>query len=117
MSKTKAEALAILREKQEQSLFPAGRERAEKQHAAGKLTARERIELLMDPGTFQELDRFVTHRSRDFGMDKSQPLGDGVITGYGKIEGRIVYVFSQDFTVFGGSLSGDRKSTRLNSSH
>jgi propionyl-CoA carboxylase beta chain len=106
MSKTKDEALAILRDKQEQSLFPAGRERVEKQHAAGKLTARERVDLLLDAGTFQELDRFVTHRSRDFGLDKSQPLGDGVVCGFGKIDGRIVYVFSQDFSVFGGSLSG-----------
>ncbi|MGZ3741273.1 MAG: acyl-CoA carboxylase subunit beta [Bdellovibrionota bacterium] len=106
MSKTKDEALSILREKQEASLFPAGRDRVKKQHDAGKLTARERIDLLLDPGSFQELDRFVTHRSRDFGLDKSQPLGDGVVTGFGKIDGRIVYVFSQDFSVFGGSLSG-----------
>ncbi|MGZ3721213.1 MAG: carboxyl transferase domain-containing protein, partial [Bdellovibrionota bacterium] len=106
MSKTKDEALSILREKQEASLFPAGRDRVKKQHDAGKLTARERIDLLLDPGSFQELDRFVTHRSRDFGLDKSQPLGDGVICGFGKIDGRIVYVFSQDFAVFGGSLSG-----------
>lgn len=103
---TKEEALKILAEKQEKSIFPAGKERVAKQHEAGKLTARERIELLLDPGTFQELDRFVTHRSRDFGMEKSQPLGDGVVTGFGQIDGRIVYVFSQDFTVFGGSLSG-----------
>jgi len=106
MSKTKEQALAALAEKQEKSLYPAGKERADKQHKAGKLTARERVELLLDAGTFQELDRFVTHRSHDFGMEKSLPLGDGVITGYGKIDGRIVYVFSQDFTVFGGSLSG-----------
>jgi propionyl-CoA carboxylase beta chain len=106
MSLTKDEALAHLREKQEGSLFPAGKDRVKKQHEAGKLTARERIELLLDPGTFQELDRFVTHRSNDFGMEKSRPLGDGVVTGFGQIDGRIVYVFSQDFTVFGGSLSG-----------
>ena len=106
MSKTLEQSLQTLASMQEKSLFPAGKERADKQHQAGKLTARERVELLLDPGSFQELDRFVTHRCRDFGMEKQQPLGDGVITGYGKIDGRIVYVFSQDFTVFGGSLSG-----------
>ena len=106
MSLSKDQSLTRLREMQDGSLFPAGRERVKKQHEAGKLTARERIELLLDPGTFQELDRFVTHRSNDFGLDKSRPLGDGVVTGFGKIDGRIVYVFSQDFTVFGGSLSG-----------
>ncbi len=106
MSKTLEQAMATLAEKQEKSVYPAGKERADKQHKAGKLTARERVELLLDPGSFHELDRFVTHRCRDFAMDKSQPLGDGVVTGYGKIDGRIVYVFSQDFTVFGGSLSG-----------
>lgn len=88
------------------SEFPAGKERADKQHAAGKLTARERIDLLLDPGSFQELDRFVTHRCAHFGMEKNQPLGDGVVTGYGKVAGRTVYVFSQDFAVYGGSLSG-----------
>ena len=106
MSKTQKEALATLQEKIRLSEFPAGKDRAEKQHAAGKLTARERIELLLDPGTFQELDRFVTHRCSSFGLENNQPLGDGVITGFGKVNGRIVYVFSQDFTVFGGSLSG-----------
>jgi propionyl-CoA carboxylase beta chain len=106
MSKTQKEALAVLAEKLKTSEFPAGKERVEKQHQAGKLSARERIELLLDSGTFQELDRFVTHRCTSFGMEKSQPLGDGVVTGFGKIDGRLVYVFSQDFTVFGGSLSG-----------
>lgn len=80
--------------------------RIAKQHEAGKLTARERIDLLLDPGTFIELDRFVTHRCTDFDMQKQKVLGDGVITGWGKVDGRKVFVFAQDFTVFGGSLSG-----------
>lgn len=83
-----------------------GKERLEKQHAAGKLTARERIELLMDPGSFVELDAFVTHRCTDFEMQNQKFLGDGVVTGYGTVNGRTVFIFSQDFTVFGGSLSG-----------
>ena len=82
-----------------------GKERIERQHAAGKLTARERVEALLDPGSFEELDRLVTHRARDFGMDKNVIPGDGVITGYGRVEDRLVYLFAQDFTVFGGSLS------------
>jgi acetyl-CoA carboxylase carboxyltransferase component len=81
-----------------------GKARVEKQHAAGKLTARERIELLVDPGSFVEMDRFRTHRCDDFGMEKQQPPGDGVITGWGTVDGRKVFVFSQDFTVFGGAL-------------
>jgi propionyl-CoA carboxylase beta chain len=83
-----------------------GEERIERQHASGKLTARERVELLLDPGTFVETDKFKTHRCTDFDMDKKKIPGDGVVTGYGSIDGRVVYVFSQDFTVFGGSLSG-----------
>ncbi|RZA09667.1 MAG: acyl-CoA carboxylase subunit beta [Proteobacteria bacterium] len=106
MSKTQKEAFLALAQKLKQSEAPGGQERVEKQHKAGKLSARERVELLLDPGTFEELDRFVTHRSTSFGMEKSLPLGDGVITGYGKVDGRLIYVFSQDFTVFGGSLSG-----------
>jgi len=82
-----------------------GKDRVEKQHKAGKLTARERIELLLDPGSFVEVDRLRTHRTRDFGMDKSHPLGDGMITGYGQVDGRHVFVYAQDFTVFGGSMS------------
>src|ERR687883_882928 len=82
-----------------------GPQRLEKQHAAGKLTARERIDLLFDPGTFQEVDKLVTHRCRDFGMAEQVVPGDGVIAGHGRIEGRPVYAFAQDFTVFGGSLS------------
>ncbi len=81
-----------------------GTQRIEKQHAAGKLTARERLELLLDPGSFEELDRFVTHRCAEFGMNEKKVLGDGVVTGHGTIDGRRVFVFAQDFTVFGGSL-------------
>src|SRR5580693_6359135 len=82
-----------------------GAERREREHKAGKLTARERVELLLDEGTFEELDKFVRHRSTDFRMDEQRPAGDGFVTGYGRIGGRLVYVFAQDFTVFGGSLS------------
>ena len=81
-----------------------GKERIDDQHKKGKLTARERIGLLLDPGSFNELDKFVTHRATDLGMDRSKPLGDGVVTGYGKIDGRLVYVYAHDFTIFGGSL-------------
>jgi propionyl-CoA carboxylase beta chain len=83
-----------------------GEARTAKQHEAGKLTARERIDVFLDPGTFVELDKFKTHRCSDFGMDSQKVLGDGVVTGYGLVEGRQVFVFAQDFTVFGGSLSG-----------
>jgi propionyl-CoA carboxylase beta chain len=82
-----------------------GAERREREHKAGKLTARERINLLLDEGTFEELDKFVRHRCVDFGMQDQRPPGDGFVTGFGRIEGRLVYVFAQDFTVFGGSLS------------
>ncbi len=82
-----------------------GTERIKKQHLSGKKTARERIDLLLDPGSFHEIDKLVTHWNYDFGMDKKKFLGDGVVTGYGKINGRLVYVFAQDFTVFGGTLS------------
>lgn len=81
-----------------------GDERIEKQHEKGKLTARERIELLVDPGTFMELNPFIAHRSVDFGLDKQKGPGDGVVTGYGKVNGKPIYLFSQDFTVFGGAL-------------
>ncbi len=87
------------------SLAGGGKERIERQHAAGKLTARERIDLLLDPGSFVEIDRLVTHRCTDFGMEKQKIPGDGVVTGYGNVDGRKVFVFAQDFTVFGGSLS------------
>ncbi|WP_159468263.1 acyl-CoA carboxylase subunit beta [Dyadobacter sp. 3J3] len=82
-----------------------GEHRIKTQHAKGKLTARERVSILLDEGSFEEIGKFVMHRSRDFGLDKEHYLGDGVITGYGKINGRLVYIFAQDFTVFGGSLS------------
>src|SRR5918994_5155010 len=82
-----------------------GKERIDAQHSKGKLTARERLDLLLDEGSFLELDRFVTHRSTDFGLEQQVFPGDGVVTGWGRIDGRIVYVFSQDFTVFGGALS------------
>ncbi len=82
-----------------------GEKRIEQQHKRGKLTARERLELFLDPGSFTEMDMFVTHRCTDFGMEKQRILGDGVVTGFGTVGGRHVYVFAQDFTVFGGSLS------------
>src|SRR5690606_13446428 len=88
-----------------QAELGGGNERIEKQHSSGKKTARERIQQLLDPGTFNEIDKLVTHRNYDFGMQEKKILGDGVVTGYGKINGKLVYVFAQDFTVFGGSLS------------
>jgi propionyl-CoA carboxylase beta chain len=94
-----------LAQKRVDSLQGGGAKRIEAQHAKGKLTARERIDLLLDKGSFQEIGNMVVHRSHDFGMDKQRLLGDGVVTGYGKIHGKLVYIFSQDFTVFGGSLS------------
>ena len=94
-----------LEKKNKESLLGGGEKRIQQQHAKGKLTARERIHLLLDEGSFEEMGKFVMHRCKDFGLDKEYYLGDGVITGYGKISGRLVYVFSQDFTVFGGSLS------------
>jgi acetyl-CoA carboxylase carboxyltransferase component len=87
-----------------EALHPAGLEAENKQHQRGKLTARERLDLLLDPGSFVELDRFATHRATHFGMERRKYLGDGVVTGYGTIDGRDVFVFSQDFTVLGGSL-------------
>ena len=97
--------LRRLEEKLESARQGGGLERIERQHAAGKLTARERIDLLLDASSFVELDALVTHRCRDFGMEAKTIPGDGVVTGYGTIEGRLVYVFAQDFTVWGGSLS------------
>jgi len=94
-----------LKEKREQAYLGGGKARIESQHKKGKLTARERLHFLMDEGSFQEIGMLVAHRSTDFGMEKEKYPGDGVITGYGTINGRLVYVFSQDFTVFGGSLS------------
>ncbi len=100
------ENLQELARRNEEALQGGGADKIKKQHEMGKFTARERAELLLDPGTFVELDRFKTHRSTDFGMEKKKIPGDGVVTGYGNVDGRQVFVFSQDFTVFGGSLSG-----------
>lgn len=94
-----------LRKRIEEAKAGGGKKRVEEQHKKGKLTARERLEILLDEGSFVELDMFVKHRSHDFGLEKQRPAGDGVVTGYGKIDGRLVFVYSQDFTVFGGSLS------------
>ena len=99
------EKLARLEELREKARLGGGEARLEAQHKKGKLSARERLDLLLDDDSFVEMDRFVTHRSTDFGLADKKILGDGVVTGYGTIEGRLVYVFSQDFTVFGGSLS------------
>jgi len=93
-------------QKNKEAELGGGKERIERQHKAGRKTARERIAMLMDPGTFVEIDKFVTHRCNDFEMEKNIVLGDGVVSGYGKIDGRLTYVFAQDFTVFGGTLSG-----------
>ena len=95
-----------LNEMRRQALAGGGPERIEAQHKKGKLTARERLDLLLDDGSFEEIDAFVTHQTTDFGLDKNRPLGDGVVTGSGRIDGRPAFVFSQDFTIFGGSLAG-----------
>ncbi len=111
VSKKTANLMAIedkikdLLDRREQAKLGGGAKRIEKQHEKGKLSARERIELLLDEGSFEEFDMFVKHRCHDFGLEKQEYPGDGVVTGYGTIDGRLVYVFSQDFTVFGGSLS------------
>jgi len=97
--------LEELRRRSAEAEAGGGPERREREHKAGKLTARERIALLLDEGSFEELDKFVTHRCTDFGMEEQRPAGDGFVTGYGRIDGRLVYVFAHDFTVFGGSLS------------
>jgi propionyl-CoA carboxylase beta chain len=102
---TQETPLERLRRMRDQTLLGGGEARIAAQHAKGKLTARERIDFLVDEGSFVELDRFVSHRSTDFGMDEQKILGDGVVTGHALIDGRPVYLFSQDFTVFGGSLS------------
>ncbi len=94
-----------LEEKRAEARLGGGQRRIEAQHKKGKLTARERLDVLLDEGSFEEYDMFVTHRSTDFGMEQQRIAGDGVVTGWGTINGRMVYVFSQDFTVFGGSLS------------
>src|SRR5882762_6071519 len=98
--------LARLEQMEAKAALAGGQARIDKQHEAGKLTARERISALLDDGSFVELDRFVTHRCADFGMQEQKILGDGVVTGHGTVDGRPICVFAQDFTVFGGSLSG-----------
>src|SRR5258708_653299 len=97
--------LELLQAKRAEAELGGGQERIDAQHAKGKMGARERLDVLLDPASFVELDRFVTNRSSDFGLADQRILGDGVVTGYGRIDGRLVYVFAQDFTVFGGSLS------------
>jgi acetyl-CoA carboxylase carboxyltransferase component len=99
------ERLSKLLQMKDQARLGGGLKRIQAQHARGKLTARERIDLLLDPGTFEEMDQLMVHRATEFGLDQQHFLGDAVVTGYGKIDGRGVFVFSQDFTVFGGSLS------------
>ncbi|MDP9179272.1 MAG: methylmalonyl-CoA carboxyltransferase, partial [Gemmatimonadota bacterium] len=102
---TMRDKLSLLERRRAESEQGGGEARLKAQHEKGKLSARERLDLLLDEGSFVELDRFVVHRSHDFGLEKQRYYGDGVITGHGRIDGRVVYVFSQDFTVFGGSLS------------
>jgi propionyl-CoA carboxylase beta chain len=102
---TNQERLDELERMRAESLLGGGAARIERQHELGKLTARERLDLLLDPGSFVELDAFVTHRATEFGLADNLILGDGVVTGHGMIDGRLVFVYSQDFTVFGGSLS------------
>src|SRR5688572_33384569 len=102
---TMRDKLELLEKRRAEAELGGGEKRLKAQHDKGKLSARERLDLLLDEGSFVEFDRFVVHRSTDFGLDEQKVYGDGVVTGYGRIEGRIVYVFSQDFTVFGGSLS------------
>ncbi|HUS62037.1 MAG TPA: carboxyl transferase domain-containing protein, partial [Acidimicrobiales bacterium] len=100
-----SDPLATLRDLERRAELGGGEERLRRQHEAGKLVARERMELLFDPGTFEEMDKLVTHRCLDFGMEHQIVPGDGVVTGHGRVDGRVVYAFAQDFTVFGGSLS------------
>src|SRR5438552_1568923 len=102
---TTRDKIEHLRDLREQARLGGGERRIDAQHAKRKLTARERLDLLLDSGTFVEIDQFVTHRATGFGLENERYYGDGVVTGYGQIDGRLVYVFSQDFTVFGGSLS------------
>src|SRR5829696_847170 len=102
---TMREKLELLERRIAESEQGGGASRIKAQHDKGKLSARERLDLLLDEGSFVEFDRFVTHRSTDFGLEDQKVYGDGVVTGFGRIDGRLVYVFSQDFTVFGGSLS------------
>ena len=105
MTPDRPNPLAQLADMRRQAESGGGEERLRRQREAGKLTARERITLLFDPDTFEETDAFVTHRCRDFGMADQIVPGDGVVSGHGRVDGRLVYAFAQDFTVFGGSLS------------
>lgn len=100
-----SDKLNKLEQNRREAILGGGQNRIDVQHKKGKLTARERLHFLMDEGTFEEIGMFVKHRSHDFFLEKEQYLGDGVVTGYGHVNGRLTYVFSQDFTVFGGSLS------------
>ena len=106
------ELCSELNEKRSNALIGGGSEAVEKQKSKGKGTARERIEKLLDPGSFVEIDEFVTHRCNNFGLEERKILGDGVVTGWGTVEGRKVFVFSQDFTVFGGSL-GEKHADKI----
>ncbi|MDO9306667.1 MAG: carboxyl transferase domain-containing protein, partial [Mesorhizobium sp.] len=99
------DVLVELERRRETARQGGGKARIEAQHARGKLTARERLEIFLDEGSFEEFDMFVEHRSTDFGMEKTKVAGDGVVTGWGTVNGRTVFVFAKDFTVFGGSLS------------
>src|SRR5450755_4411975 len=99
------EKIAELKKRDRMALEGGGAQRRERQHKEGKMSARERVEFLLDEGTFEETDKLVTHRCHNFGMEQQKYYGDGFITGYGRVEGRLVFVFAQDFTVFGGSLS------------
>lgn len=112
---TTAGKIEDLRHRYHEAVYASGEAAIAKQHAKGKKTARERIELLLDPNSFVEMDEFVRHRSTAFGMDKNRPYGDSVVTGVGTIGGRQVALFSQDFTIFGGSLGKqpETKSSRL----
>src|SRR5258707_8795561 len=107
------EKLAELKKRNQLAEDGGGAQRRERQHQEGKLSARERIEFLLDDGTFEETDKLVTHRSNDFGMAEQKFYGDGFITGYGRIEGRLVDVFAQDFTVFGGAVSEANAATMV----
>lgn len=102
---SQADNIKKLKDLREKASLGGGQKRIDAQHSKGKLTARERIDMLLDEGSFEEMDMFVTHRCTNFGMDKDHPLGDGVVVGQGTINGRLVYVFAQDFTVYGGALS------------
>lgn len=110
------EQVKQLIDNREKARLGGGQKRIDSQHAKGKYTARERIHMFLDEGSFEEFDMFVTHRCYDFGMEREHIFGDGVVTGYGTVEGRLVYIFAQDFTVNAGSLSiisGRKKSARL----